>query len=130
VVAWVKPGTDPDALLAVGADQVITSPTAIAPHSADAVFDTATLAAPTLDLIRDGGSYLAFRQVAPTLDRGVRQIDVGVRTDAQILADLVELVETDRLRLPQVEELPFEEVAEAHRRLAAGGIRDRLVLVP
>ena len=43
VVAWVKPGTDPDGLRRLGADEVITSAGEVARASADAVFDAATL---------------------------------------------------------------------------------------
>ncbi|MFE9098078.1 zinc-binding dehydrogenase [Streptomyces sp. NPDC007264] len=34
------------------------------------------------------------------------------------------------LRLRVADVLPLDKVAEAHRRMAAGGLRGRLVLVP
>jgi NADPH2:quinone reductase len=53
-----------------------------------------------------------------------------IRADGARLADLVELVETGRLTLRVAETLPLEQVAAAHERVAKGGLRGRVVLVP
>jgi NADPH:quinone reductase-like Zn-dependent oxidoreductase len=54
--------------------------------------------------------------------------NVWVRADAVGLAELVSLVEQGKLTLRVAATLPLESVAEAHERLAGGGLRGRLVL--
>ncbi len=130
VVAWVKQDTDADYVRSLGADAVITGPTAATSRTADAVIDAATIGQDTIDLIRDGGTYVAFRQIAPTLDRGISQVDIGVHTDGAVLARLVRLVDAGELRLPDVVEMPLGDVAAAQHKLHSGGTRKRFVLVP
>ncbi|MFJ6198874.1 zinc-binding dehydrogenase [Micromonospora sp. NPDC092111] len=53
-----------------------------------------------------------------------------VYADGPRLAELAALVDAGRLTPEVADTLPLEEVARAHERLAAGGVRGRLVLVP
>lgn len=53
-----------------------------------------------------------------------------VWADGSRLADLAGLVDSDHLRLPPTRSLPLHRVAQAHEALAAGGLRERLVLIP
>ena len=130
VIAWVRPGTDAAELVRLGAGQVVTSAGDITAGSADAVFDAATLGQETIDVLKDGGVYVTFRGNAPDLDRGTRQVHIGVQNDGPSLRQLVDSVDAGHLELAGVTELPLEQVAQAQRRLAQGGVRDRLVLVP
>ena len=129
VIAWVKPGTDPAELRRLGADEVITT-AAEAVQAGSAVFDAATLGQETVSVLKDGGAYVTFRGNSLTPERGIRQVHIGVQNDGKMLQQLVESVDSGDLRLPEVDELPLEQVAEAQRRFAAGGVRNRLVLVP
>jgi NADPH:quinone reductase-like Zn-dependent oxidoreductase len=92
----------------------------------DAVLDTALLGLDALDAVRGGGEFVAFAAgAAPIPLRGIRVRDVWIRADGERLA---ELAGTLRPRVAGV--LPLSRAAEAHERLAAGGLRGRLVLTP
>ena len=62
--------------------------------------------------------------------RGTRVHNVWIRTDGPQLAELAALVDAGRLTPRVAATLPLEEVAAAHRRVAAGGLRGRIVLQP
>ncbi|MFF7752740.1 NADP-dependent oxidoreductase [Streptomyces sp. NPDC007971] len=103
----------------------------VAPKSVDAVLDAAMLGEPALDWVRDGGAFVSAqpgRQPAPV--RGVRTEAVMVRADGARLADLAALVDEGALSLRVAGTYPLARAAEAHARLAEGGVRGRLVLVP
>ncbi|MEU9988905.1 NADP-dependent oxidoreductase [Streptomyces sp. NPDC048045] len=103
----------------------------VAPKSVDAVLDAAMLGEPALEWVRDGGAFVSAqpgRQPAPV--RGVRTEAVMVRADGARLADLAALVDEGALSLRVAGTYPLARAAEAHARLAEGGVRGRLVLVP
>jgi NADPH:quinone reductase-like Zn-dependent oxidoreductase len=98
---------------------------ALVPCGVDAVLDTALLGLDALDAVRGGGEFVAFAAgAAPIPLRGIRVRDVWIRADGERLAELA-----GTLR-PRVGVLPLSRAAEAHERLAAGGLRGRLVLTP
>ncbi len=98
----------------------------LVPGGVDAVVDAASLGYAALDAVRGGGAYVAVLGGAPLPLRGIRVSNVWIRADGARLAELV----ASGLRTRVAGTLPLEEVAEAHRRLAGGGVRGRLVLVP
>ncbi|WP_284744971.1 NADP-dependent oxidoreductase [Amycolatopsis sp. RTGN1] len=99
---------------------------ALVPGGVDAVLDTALLGLDALDAVRGGGEFVAFAAgAAPIPLRGIRVRTVWIRADG---ARLAELAGTLRPRVAGV--LPLARAAEAHERLAAGGLRGRLVLTP
>ncbi|MQY35560.1 Narbonolide/10-deoxymethynolide synthase PikA2, modules 3 and 4 [Streptomyces sp. RB17] len=101
------------------------------PGSVDAVLDAAVLGEPALAWVRDGGAFVAVRDGAlPEPERGVRMANVWVRGDGAQLAELVRLVDEGVLTLRVDRTYALEEAAKAHARLAEGGVRGRLVLVP
>ncbi|PKW08445.1 NADPH:quinone reductase [Streptomyces sp. 1222.5] len=103
----------------------------VEPASADAVLDAAVLGRPALEWVRDGGVYVGVRpgtQPAPV--RGVRTDAVQVRADGARLAELVRLVDEGVLTLRVAETYALADTAKAHARLAEGGLRGRVVLVP
>ncbi|MDV9175681.1 zinc-binding dehydrogenase, partial [Streptomyces sp. W16] len=61
---------------------------------------------------------------------GVRTGAVEVSADGARLAELVALVEKGVLTLRVADTYPLADAAGAHARLAEGGVRGRLVLVP
>ncbi|WP_410636361.1 NADP-dependent oxidoreductase [Amycolatopsis sp. cmx-4-83] len=96
------------------------------PGGVDAVLDTALLGLDALDAVRGGGEFVAFAAgAAPIPLRGVRVRTVWIRADGEQLAGLAT---TLRPRVAGV--LPLEKAPAAHERLAAGGVRGRLVLTP
>ncbi|MGW1981961.1 NADP-dependent oxidoreductase [Streptomyces collinus] len=103
----------------------------VAPGSVDAVLDAAMLGEPALEWVRDGGAFVSARPGGePAGVRGVRTTAVSVRPDGARLAELAGLVDAGVLSLRVAETYPLAESAKAHARLAEGGVRGRLVLVP
>jgi NADPH:quinone reductase-like Zn-dependent oxidoreductase len=99
---------------------------ALVPGGVDAVLDTALLGLDALDAVRGGGEFVAFAAgAAPISLRGIRVRHVWIRADGERLAGLA-AAGTLRPRVAGV--LPLSRAAEAHERLAAGGLRGRLVL--
>ncbi|WP_280425639.1 zinc-binding dehydrogenase [Nocardia carnea] len=79
----------------------------------------------------DGGTLAELRGWAGPADRGIRVCPVMVTdgiTDTEGLDTLRRLAEDGTLTLHVADVLPADEAAEAHRRLARGGLRGRLVL--
>ncbi|WP_372665197.1 NADP-dependent oxidoreductase [Amycolatopsis kentuckyensis] len=99
---------------------------ALVPGGVDAALDTALLGLDALDAVRGGGEFVAFAAgAAPIPLRGIRVRHVWIRADGARLAELAGVL------LPRVAGvLPLARAAEAHERLAAGGLRGRLVLIP
>jgi NADPH:quinone reductase len=101
------------------------------PGGVDAAIDGATVGLRALDAVRGGGAYIAVAAgAAPPPLRGTRVTNVWIRADGARLAELVSLVDTGRLTLRVAGTYPLAEAAAAHKRLAEGGLRGRLVLVP
>ncbi|NUQ95687.1 MAG: NADP-dependent oxidoreductase [Streptomyces sp.] len=99
--------------------------------SVDAVLDAAILGETALEWVRDGGAYVGvIPQAAPASVRGVRTGAVEVRADGARLAELAGLVDEGVLTLRVAETYALEDAPKAHARLAEGGVRGRLVLVP
>lgn len=104
---------------------------ALVPDGVDGVFDPALVGAPMLGAVRDGGVFInVSRALAPEADRGIRVDGVLARSDGARLRELAELVVSGVLPLKVADTFPLERVAEAHERMAKGGLRGRLVLVP
>ncbi|MET9244086.1 NADP-dependent oxidoreductase [Nonomuraea sp. NPDC003709] len=104
---------------------------ALVPGGVDGALDAAVTGAAALDAVRSGGVFAALvAGGAPLPLRGTQVFDHWIRADGVRLADLVALVEAGSLTLRVAEALPLDQVAAAHRRLAKGGLRGRLVLVP
>jgi NADPH:quinone reductase len=103
----------------------------LVPGGADAVLDTALLGLEALDAVRGGGEFVAFAAgAAPIPLRGVRVRSVWIRADGARLAELARLASEGLLPLRVADVLPLSEAAAAHERLAAGGLRGKLVLTP
>jgi NADPH:quinone reductase-like Zn-dependent oxidoreductase len=86
--------------------------------------------------VRDDGRYVT---VVPqfwvpggqfTSARGIEPITVRVEPDGSQLVELSRLAAAGQLTTRVADRLPLEQAAQAHRRLAAGGVRGKLVLIP
>jgi NADPH2:quinone reductase len=103
---------------------------AAVPGGVDGAIDAALIGPPAHDAVRGGGSFIAVAAgAAPYPLRGTRVENVWIRADGAALAELVDLVEAGLLTLRVAETLPLTAAVRAHERLAAGGLRGRLVLV-
>ncbi|ADJ46653.1 NADPH:quinone reductase and related Zn-dependent oxidoreductase [Amycolatopsis mediterranei S699] len=137
-VVAVASETDEPQVRALGADEFVPrGPSlgdrvrALVPGGVDAALDTALLGLDALDAVRGGGEFVAFAAgAAPLPLRGVRVRSVWIRADGERLAELARLAENGTLPLRVAGVLPLTEAAVAHERMAVGGLRGRLVLVP
>ncbi|WIX91573.1 NADP-dependent oxidoreductase [Amycolatopsis sp. DG1A-15b] len=137
-VVAVASEADEAQVRAFGADEFVPRGRALAdrvravvPGGVDAALDTALLGLDALDAVRGGGEFVAFAAgAAPIPLRGIRVRTVWIRADGERLAELARLAENGTLPLRVAGVRPLAEAAAAHERLAAGGLRGRLVLVP
>ncbi|WP_229869625.1 NADP-dependent oxidoreductase [Streptomyces flaveolus] len=99
----------------------------LVPGGTDGALDTAGQGVRALAAVRTRGAFATVvgGSVPPPL-RGIRVHQQWISADGAALAELAVMGLT--LRVAQI--LPLERAAEAHDRLAAGGVRGRLVLVP
>lgn len=120
-----------DILVPRGAEMVQAIRRAV-PDGVDGLIDAAVLGAPVLPAVRDGGAVAAVRRFRGESERGIRVLHVMVSEYARngaALAELGELAGAGRLTLRVAATFRPEQAAEAHRRLEAGGVRGRLVIV-
>jgi NADPH:quinone reductase len=109
---------------------------ALYPDGVDAVLDAALLGPSVLPAVRDGGQLLVVRPYQGPTEDGKAERDITVQLvmvgrhlhEGHRIAELAGLVDEGVLTLRVAEEMPADRAAEAHRRLAAGGVRGRLVL--
>lgn len=102
------------------------------PNGVDGMLDAAVIGAPIIPAVRSGGRFIELRVSDATPERGIFVERVNYRDylrRADKLKCLVALVDAGRLSLRVAHTMPLEHVADAHRRLEAGGLRGRVVLV-
>ncbi|WP_392964349.1 zinc-binding dehydrogenase [Streptomyces sp. LN245] len=128
VTALAREGAE-EFVRSLGADRFVSD--GVAPGSVDAVLDAAILGADALDWVRDGGAFMGVIPGAhPASVRGVRTGSLEVAADGARLAELVALVDAGALTTRVAGTYALDDVVKAHARLAEGGLRGRLVLVP
>lgn len=97
----------------------------------DAVADGAVLQERGLALVRDGGAFVGVQPSAPPAAvRGIRVDVVSVHHDTPRLRSLLERTAAGELPARVHAVVPLDEVADAHRAVAKGGVRGRYVLTP
>ncbi|MEU4217273.1 NADP-dependent oxidoreductase [Actinoplanes sp. NPDC026623] len=103
----------------------------VAPGGVDAVVDAGVAGIAAHEALRGGGTFVALvAPFAPPPLRATRVLVQEVFADGARLTELAALVDAGRLTPRVAGTLPLEEVAGAHERMSAGGLRGRLVLVP
>ncbi|MEV6302953.1 NADP-dependent oxidoreductase [Actinoplanes sp. NPDC051861] len=97
----------------------------------DAVVDLAVAGPSLLNLVRDGGGWVAASPpLRPEPVRGIRTFALEVLPDGSRLSELVKLVTSGDIPLRVAGVYPFADAAAAHDRLASGGVRGGVVIVP
>ncbi|MEV7083662.1 NADP-dependent oxidoreductase [Streptomyces sp. NPDC093516] len=140
VIATAGPRSG-EAVTSAGADEVIdhtaTSVTAAVTEPVDLVLNLAPVdpseLAALVTLIRPGGALVNTTVWMPAPadeERGVRGIDLFVRSDAEQLAKLVALVDGGELRVAVAERVPLAELAALHARAAQGAVHGKVIVVP
>jgi len=128
IVGLGRPRDEAD-VLAAGAAGFVTDLAGL--DEVDGVLDTAQLGPAALARVRAGGVFVAVNDPAqPAPERDVRVTTVHVHADGAQLAELFAEAQAGRLRLRVAGTYPLAEAGAAQDRLAAGGVRGRLVLLP
>ena len=97
----------------------------------DAVADAAVLQEQGLALVRDGGVFVGVQPGGePAAERGITVVAVVVQPDGPRLRDLLTRTASGRLPARVHAVVPLDQVADAHRAVAKGGVRGRYVLKP
>jgi NADPH:quinone reductase-like Zn-dependent oxidoreductase len=124
-----------DRVLAQGADEVLGHGIDALDEPVDLVLNLAPVDPEALvrlvRLIRDGGVLVntTVWMPAPSDEaRGVRGVDLFVRSDAAELAELVALVDAGELRIDVSERVPLADLAHVHEEAAGGGISGKVVI--
>ncbi|MFH8607513.1 NADP-dependent oxidoreductase [Streptomyces sp. NPDC018029] len=129
VLAFGRPD-DTDRLRALGAHETYSDEHPVPPGAADALLETAGLPA-SIAGVRDGGRAVSIVPTAPPVaERGIDVRMSFVEQDGRRLEELSALVDEGVLTLRVAATFPLAEVGEAHRRLAAGGSRGKLLISP
>ncbi|OBG51558.1 dehydrogenase [Mycolicibacterium fortuitum] len=97
----------------------------------DAVADAGAMQQSALALVRDGGRFVGVQPSAQLpAERGVAVSAVVAHPDGSRLADLLARMASGQLQARVHAVLPLDQVADAHRALAKGGVRGRYVIRP
>ena len=139
VVADAKP-EDEDLVREFGAHDIVPRSKNVAasfrtviPGGTDGLIDAAVIDALALGAIKDGGALATLRRWNGPTERGIRIEPVWVPDETENTAWLQELADhahAGRLTPRIAAVLPMQQIQDAHRRLEAGGVRGRIVLVP
>lgn len=130
---------DAEHVAALGVDHVVVRDpdgdlaaaiAAIAPDGVDGVLDPGSAGAHLLAVIRDGGTHVTATAPVPDPGRGIRLARVEVEPDAAQLQALLDAVAGGALSTRVAGTVRFDDAAEAHRRVEAGGFQGKLVLTP
>jgi NADPH:quinone reductase-like Zn-dependent oxidoreductase len=105
--------------------------TANAESGWDAVADGAVMQERGLALVRDGGIFVGVQPSAePATERQITVVAVTTHSDGTRLAELLAKTVSGELPTRVHAVLPLDQVADAHRAVAKGGVRGRYVLKP
>ena len=139
-LAVVADAKDDDVALveSLGADEVLTRGSEFAgrvrqshPDGVDGLADGSVQHGEVVDAVKDGGGMAVIRPYADDPGRGVTVHTTFVFdhiTRQDWLRELAHLAKQGDVTLRVNRVLPAEQAAEAHRLLAGGGLRGRLVL--
>jgi NADPH:quinone reductase-like Zn-dependent oxidoreductase len=121
-----------------GADEIIdhTTTKVTVAEPVDVLLNLAGIAPEELvalvALVRSGGVVVNTVPTVPTPgddERGVRAVGLFVRSDAQQLAHLVELVDRGELRVSVAERVPLAELAALHAKSDAGEVSGKAIVL-
>jgi NADPH:quinone reductase-like Zn-dependent oxidoreductase len=126
---------------AAGADEVIDHTTGVVTTAVTESVDVLLNLAPITPteftalaaLVRDGGVVVSTTVWMPAPadeERGVRGIDLFVRSDADQLSELVARVDRGELIVDVAERVPLADLGSVHARAAAGTLSGKIIVLP
>jgi NADPH:quinone reductase len=135
VIGIVRHERDKGEALSLGAAHVVTSGSEdvgrqvrdLVPGGADVLLDTASIGAPSLAAIRDGGKYVTVTNL-PMSERGIDVVRSGGRMDGEALRTLAEMATAGRLHTPVDRIFDLNDAREAYEAFASHAGRGRIVL--
>ena len=99
------------------------------PDGVDGVLDAAVVGVELIGAVRDGGVFVAaITPAIPAPERAIRTTQVQVEPNGPQLGDLLRKLADGSLRTRIAAVRPIADAGEAHRKLAAGGLRGKIVL--
>jgi NADPH:quinone reductase-like Zn-dependent oxidoreductase len=129
-----------DRLRSYGADRIVDYtatplPQAVAGQRFDVVLNLAPASpqetAALADLAADGGAFVSTTTPGPEdAGRGVRTVQVFVRSDADQLGELAARVDAGDLKIHAAERRPLTDLAAVHDEAAAGRLAGKAILIP
>jgi NADPH:quinone reductase len=122
-------GFGAQAFVAAG-DDLADRVRAIVPVGVEVIIDAASLVDGVAGALAHGGTFIAVTGGPNPTIPGARIEKVNVQADADDLARVVADWRNGVISVRIADRYPFEKVAAAQQRLAAGGVRGRLVLIP
>lgn len=139
VLATASPGNR-ERVLAAGADEVIDHTSAAVSTAVSEPVDVVLNLAPVdpaelaalVTLVRPGGVLVNTTVWMPAPgdeERGVRGVDLFVRSDAAQLAQLVALVDGGELRIDVAARVPLSDLPEIHAQAAKGALPGKVVVL-
>jgi NADPH:quinone reductase-like Zn-dependent oxidoreductase len=139
VIATADPTTSA-AVAAAGADQVVDHTTATVTSAVTGPVDVVLNLAPVepddlaalVTLVRDGGVVVSTTVWMPTPgdeQRGVRAVDLFVRSDAAQLSELVARVDRRELAVAVAHRIPLAELATVHGAANDGTLHGKVVVL-
>lgn len=103
----------------------------IAPASVDGVVDAAVVGIAAQEAVRNGGRHVHLQGgPRPPELRAITVKQLFIQVGQTDLRELVRLVEAGVVSTRVADTYPLEQAGLAYKRLAEGGVRGRLVLVP
>ncbi|MCP2094795.1 MULTISPECIES: NADP-dependent oxidoreductase [Actinosynnema] len=122
--------SDADFVLELGAEEVLVAGEELPRGAVDGLLDAAGVPG-AVRAVRDGGVAVSIVPTRPPVaERGVEVRMSFVEQDGEQLEQLCALVDKGVLALRTGEVLGFADAARAHRTLAGGGSRGKLLLDP
>ena len=140
VIATASPRST-ERVRTAGADEVIdhttAGVTAAVTEPVDVVLNLAPIdpaqLAELVALVRPGGVVVnttVWMHAPADEERGVRGVDVFVRSDAGQLSRLVELVDRGELRVDVADRVPLAELPAVHAKSATGALPGKVIVLP
>jgi NADPH2:quinone reductase len=115
----------------IGRDDLVGTVRKLYPDGVDAALDAAAAGPEILAAVRDGGTFTAVTDPAqPGPERGIEPATVHTQPSGAQLSELVDRWAAGKLKTRVSAVRPLSEAAQAHARLAAGGLRGKIVLQP
>jgi NADPH:quinone reductase len=96
-------------------------------RGADALLDTASVGAPALGAVRDGGKYVTVTNL-PVPERNIDVLRSGGRMDSEALTTLADMATTGRLHTPVAKVFDLDHARAAYQAFGSRTGRGRIVL--